>query len=823
MTSARKTDWTRAITGWGISLEAVHYFDLSPTSLGNIIYPANPNERNRVLIVDPAPGQPKNIWDKATQHLPVSALFHVAALQLAESKTTLYLANGEKSTMAMWTAGIPNVANTFGEGNRIDDAIQLLKTHQVSHITLIPDCDTHGIRTAYKWQQRGTAAGLTIRVLDLRVYLETQYGMSPAQYHKWDTRDLWLLQEQNKDLFVASLNTLPEVDFSRYADELPKISVIITPRRAERQPHRPRGDDLDFQAIYDDWWFKVVIPQLDKVSPPPSRGKHRTCPNPQHPDKHPSFRLADDGMVFCTCGVQDMEHPRERVAEWVGAIPWEDYKRQAIAEHKAKREALYATPEILHHFPAGIPDRLREVLLRLHRDTPYFNDHAAALVTYELWHEGIFDGQFDPQQTITIEDLQEYAANSGRNTIAKTLRKGMKQLTTLGFFATVGKQPSYRGRPTDLYQAQPLPTAIENLKQKLIYRLRESIFQDEIPDTVTPEWFPDDDPTTAAILADYENYQRLELYQEYHDDRHLAELRYRRRVTELKDTFTVDNLLHWFSSRLDPTHQWLTGRDYRDTFYLAQALKRAKLARNITRRQAADQLGVTENTLAQIRARMGIATDPQFKIVKITTAKNVREQIDRAAPWAKNNEFGRFLQSTTGEERRVSLRDDPAELDEWVARELATEIEPETKAEVSIKIQIGSRERLATEEELEALSARAQRRRERAKSRYQSRRKQTEKSPKPRDPLEEVLPEALAALYVKRQLALIPRDELIVELIRQRGAVPHLPPPREELIPFLPPSYRLLAGREGDEKGNKPLSDTPSDDPDPPPGMPLAP
>src|SRR3954451_10973718 len=30
-------------------------------------------------------------------------------------------------------------------------------------------------------------------------------------------------------------------------------------------------------------------------------GKHIRCPDPAHPDKHPSWRLQDDGCAVCTC------------------------------------------------------------------------------------------------------------------------------------------------------------------------------------------------------------------------------------------------------------------------------------------------------------------------------------------------------------------------------------------------------------------------------------------------------------------------------------------------------------------------------------------
>lgn len=336
---------------WGISQQAAIFFGLKWNGRG-FIYPSFENHRRRILLANPKPGSPKAIWDKETAHLPMPPLFNAGCLPTAGG--TVYVANGEKSTLAHWTAGVKNTINTFGEGNRVGEAVELLKAHDIRRVTIVPDCDTPGLLAALKWREMCKEAGLELIILDLRLYFKTVHHMTPDQFHKWDTRDLWLLLKQDADAFRHALDTLPILEFQNYADELPK------PRAQQERLHRTRPvttlSGIDFAALYDRWRQEVVLPTLDRVSPPPQRGKHRHCPNPLHPDRHPSFRITENGAPVCTCGpiTWDM------LAQWVGVQSWADYKRAWLAEYRAKqltsrtiarepseRKASSSSPEVI--------------------------------------------------------------------------------------------------------------------------------------------------------------------------------------------------------------------------------------------------------------------------------------------------------------------------------------------------------------------------------------------------------------------------------------------------------------------------------------------
>jgi hypothetical protein len=855
MTTPASKKLEETLNRWGISLAAAHYFGLALNGFGNIIYPANPGERRRILVNNPKPNQSKNMWDTDSKDLPASALFHRAALEV---HSHLYISNGEKSTMAMWTAGIPNVVNTFGEGNRLDEAVRLFQDHSTQHITVIPDCDKHGIQTAQKWQDRATAAGILIRLLDLRLYFAEQHGMSPADYYKWDTRDLWLLLGQDKAAFQAALNALPELDFNRYPDELLERKPASPLPKKREYPAATHTDGIDYKVAHEDWWFNHVIPVINRFAPLPARGKHRHCPNPHHSDHSPSFRLDEEsGMVFCTCGIHNEKKPRHLVAAWVGAISWEDFKKQLREEQKLLQNQRAKThkqieddsseivaSEVLH-FEQGVPDSLRELLLQLHSFHESYDDHAAAILTYELWHLGIRQKLTTPDKPITIELLQDIASQTNRQTTYKTFRRGIEQLVGLGFFVQIGNLPSVtKGRPTHQYAAQKLSDALATLRQKMGYRLREYAYGDSIPDTVTAQWFPDDLLSIADALAQYENDERTRLYTSHANERSLAESRYQKAIAKLEHDASLHKLLSERSSPLDnpdipESHPqqclaWSKGRDYRDNYYREVALRRSRNARNITTRQAGLQVGVTEKTLRDMRDRLGIAVDPHYKIIEITKAEKVREQLDRFAPWAKDREYGRKIISSSG----ASINANYENLDEWVAQQL------NAGNQILGRIQIAGLERLATPEEIQfkqesrllkrqlkrhlkenhkAKEKRLAKEKARASKEAEERQRLLEftenlvtedteqaiKKPKasPKRPRYKTMPDGFSPDYIEKQLALSQRDPVIVDAIRMGASISLLPPSTDP------------GNTESGEKGDHPLLD----DPDPPPNIGIPP
>jgi hypothetical protein len=211
------------LKGWGISLDLISGFQPSFTSYQNrpaVILATGKESRRRVIFLDG--DQPKVKWYFEDSDKPQPVLFNTAALQTPGN--TLIKLNGEKSVLAALSAGIIHAFSTPNGENKQSDiraAIDYIRLHSDKRRILIyPDCDSTGTRDAKLWSDWGTAAGLTIEIYDLRQHLQAK--------PKWDTRDLWLLQ-QNPEVFQTQLNTLPLFDFNRYADELPaKKDTVIT-------------------------------------------------------------------------------------------------------------------------------------------------------------------------------------------------------------------------------------------------------------------------------------------------------------------------------------------------------------------------------------------------------------------------------------------------------------------------------------------------------------------------------------------------------------------------------------------------------------------
>ena len=151
------------------------------------------------------------------------------------SADTVILTNGEKSTFALHSAGIKNAVNTFGEGNRVQEAIELLIEHGVTTVINYPDCDDHGYRAAWKWHTLGNAAGLTVITYDLRAYMEAVYGMEVEA--GFDLRDLWLYVNQDKRAFHQALQNMPVFKFDQHEALLPdRVSKQVNTQKTASAP-----------------------------------------------------------------------------------------------------------------------------------------------------------------------------------------------------------------------------------------------------------------------------------------------------------------------------------------------------------------------------------------------------------------------------------------------------------------------------------------------------------------------------------------------------------------------------------------------------------
>ena len=791
MTGNNANNWQQIVINWGISPETASHFALRFNGHGGLVYPTLPGHRSRVLTLQPAADQPKNFWDRRTAHLPMPPLFNIPALDLPESLPRVYIANGEKSTMAMHTAGIPNTVNTFGEQIKIQEASELLAEHHVSEIFIAPDCDRTGLISARKWQQIAGENGIRVDLRDLRILFEDIFHLTPEQYRGFDLRDVWLRSGQNRKLFYTILQNLPPLDFARYADELPasipKTRHIYTPVQKKTTA---TSDSIDWTAEYYNWRADVIA-ALDRVSTP-TRKYHRTCPNPHHADRHPSFRITPEGAPVCTC---EPSISWNMLAGWLNFPSWEERKQElVIADSNARIHTITDQPERLCYFPQGIPDTLREQILKLHKGS-YIHDHASALVVYELWHIAILSHTWQQENPVTVERLIQYAKEVTRDTTEKTIRKGLAQLTSLGFFAETDPIQPERGRSIKQYQAQPLKTILPQFIEHLRYRLRESLFKDRIPDTVTPDWFEGQSAETAEALAAAENKNRTELYKFTEKEREQKEHQYFTQIKAFTLRFDFGQLLLASSSALLSDRTWHTGRQYRDAYYKVKAMQRITDDSAISRKKAAEQIGVSGRTLAIVRARENITTDEQFITLEIKDTGEVKRKIDQAAYWAVNHRYGRFLESSSGEKIPVSPIDTNESIAPWIEKQI------EQGHTVLAKIQTSSKERLATNIEAEKMRAWLEW--------VKQQRSNPSSSRHPLPPPEETSQRQLTIRYRTAQLMLGGRRMIEAYAMLCLQGIP------EDLFPFLT-DIKGLSPDNGGKKGNKSDSEPPPEDEPPP-------
>lgn len=288
--------------------------------------------QNRVIFLD---GKHKKYkWEEKDQ--PHPPLFWA----VPEGTKLAVVTNGEKATLVLAQQGIPS-CNTFGEGNELERAIAALQAAGVTSLIVVPDCDKAGIIAAQKWRDMGAAAGLEIAILDLGAYLSRAYFMQPEEYHKWDLRDLWLLLEQDSELFKEVLyKQIPHLNFEHYQAWLP--DTTHQPFRPQSKEGRDSASLSEIQKLYDEWWNKVLA-AVSATAPRGDIHKHQHCRNPHHADKNPSFRITKDLAPICTC---TEARKRDNIAAWFNVISWKDFLKERLKERREKRKEISRSPAI---------------------------------------------------------------------------------------------------------------------------------------------------------------------------------------------------------------------------------------------------------------------------------------------------------------------------------------------------------------------------------------------------------------------------------------------------------------------------------------------
>lgn len=413
------------------------------------------------------------------------------------------------------------------------------------------------------------------------------------------------------------------------------------------------------------------------------------------------------------------------VSDWIldgaGGL---DYWYERLAE-RARELTIFRRfdPTTDTFFPQGMPDPLREVLLSLHHLAPsgrqYVKDHANAALVMDLYHELCIRQTLAGNAAFTLQHLHQCSTELGRGCDESALRRGLEQLAGIGVVELIANStpslssedlskeqggdsaknsPVRRGRKAQFYRVRPIKQALAALLACIENRLREVLYHDDLPDHVQANWFDGlvNDEEQAKAVAEAVEQASTDLYEEHRRDIRRRVYEMHERLDKYRQNLTASALFVADSTLLPTEATYSSGREFRDVYYRALVEEHGARGRQIARAKAAAQIGVNSRTLGRIRQRVGVVTEACYECFPVNEPKRVHQRADRAAPWAREREFGRFLESSSGDLIRIDVNNTTSN-DHWVATQM------EAGHRVWIKIQVPSRERVATPEEMATL------------------------------------------------------------------------------------------------------------------------
>lgn len=288
-------------------------------------------------------GGPKYAWLGRERDCPPYYVLPGTQAAVATANGHCYIAAGEPDTLVFRSAGKTNVISWLnGECSLPDDLVEMCQRLNILHLHYFVDRDQAG----------NTSAASTARHLQDSPIAFTAYWLPDYQGDGGDINDLWKWCRFDPAVFEHELsqiahnaanillhqpaNTPPEP-----ATPLPSLSVHPTSTASARS-----RQNIDWNAERVEWIRAEVMPALDRQAPVAKREgtiERHHCPNPQHDDHNPSFRVSYDrdnevGIPQCSCGIQYEKRPWELVAGWVGARDfrtwWREERKQLYARRK---------------------------------------------------------------------------------------------------------------------------------------------------------------------------------------------------------------------------------------------------------------------------------------------------------------------------------------------------------------------------------------------------------------------------------------------------------------------------------------------------------
>jgi hypothetical protein len=721
-----------------------------------LIVPTGAETRARAMFLDDK--LPKYNWLPGDQR-PRPTLFDPAGI-LATKPSRVILSNGDKTTLLFAQLGIPAVS-TFGEGNKVTDAAAMLAAAGVKTLVNYPDSDLNGkgIKAAYKWLKVGFEAGIEVITLDYGQWLLNQFGDDPAAYDGWDLRDLYL---KDRDGFLPALESMKPIQWERYSDLLPK-------EKSQRDYTAEGTDELPAQFLID---VKKALGITEEYNSDGFTRKPVKCPLKahKHDDVAPAAYWHEDNFLKCHKCHSEGETANAKAVGAALHLHLRDYFDHVPASHNPKlSESLPAGDIELYHFPK-FPDALRRLFMGLSEQFPQYADQTPGLICLEAIHEMIRAGSMDP--TTDVITRRQMAAIRGIKE-ATTARTGLDQLTALGWLSKLETSGAAQ------YTVLPIAQALETMRGLMASQHRQNCYPAEVANTDDGPILPiPADITPGMIAAEYPDLsqQQLEqavkvlnddralMYQDFAQERAEADHQLQIEVKRLGNVLTLEWLLTAPSTHLATDDTWGNGSDYRASFYRARVQWRHNQKKTITQAQAAAELGISPKALYNLRQKHGIALDEQFEEIRVDAPAAVFEVMPR---WAARRQWGNEVVSSSG--KKLKDLSDRQEVTKWVAAEIRG------GNHVTLRVQTGSLERFAGEEERAAMETRLEAQKARARARrndYEDQRRDKEARLQ-LEQVEKSLQETITEFnreWVKQQLDLKPGWEFLLDAI-QLGAV----------------------------------------------------
>jgi hypothetical protein len=318
-----------------------------------------------------------------------------------------------------------------------------------------------------------------------------------------------------------------------------------------------------------------------------------------------------------------------------------------LGDPAPKRER---SPRNGEYFPAGLPDILRAQFLNIDNQTG-LADQGPALMVWEIYHAARRDGRLTTDR-VTVRDLMELAGKW--STTRWTVEKGVDQLLAWGILRDCGEgiegyevggdsgtpkmqqnPQSPVGRPARVYRFRKIKAAIMGVLARVRLRIHEHCFGGVqggkvIADEPSPAWFAGlpDAELKAAVVA---KLDRERLSAEQVAARRRAQARYEKLAAERQAMLSLDALLTATSTPLPDDRPYENARQYRDNLYLGKV--RATPGRQISRAEAARQLGVSGDTLSAMTKRVGIERVAEYQAYELKPGLPIIDQVRNLASW----------------------------------------------------------------------------------------------------------------------------------------------------------------------------------------------